>query len=387
MLALALSRCTDPKEGDAVGTSPEAILGGDTITALDSPILYLSGPEGGCTATLVAPNLVVTARHCVAQTTDGPFSCTTAGDLVMTGTGAGQIGADDPPSSLSFFTNAQVVAGTVFSGAPAAVGAHTISTNTPTSCRDDLAFVVLKEAIVGVSIARVRIDSRTSMGEVVSVWGYGLTSQVKDPLAQRVRRNAQIVGVGPDVPVSTTQAAPVRAVRLGPDDITCAGDSGGPVTSAATGAIIAIASLGNEPNRNSPTCTNYGSPDTTGPRLAAYVGLAQSAFAAAGASPVRESSPLGDASLEAASMDDASSDDASPEGALTEGVALGEEAEEVARPPSPEGAPADLRVVPTVTGGSCAMARESVRQSIPFGALVIAFAASAATVARHRRRR
>ncbi|MDP8998977.1 MAG: trypsin-like serine protease, partial [Myxococcota bacterium] len=314
------------------------------------------------------------ARHCVAQTTDGPFSCTPEGDLVVNGTGAGQIGANDPPSSLAFFTNTQVMAGTAVAGAPATVGASTISTNTPTSCRDDLAFVVLKQPIMGVVIAPVRIDSLTSMGEIVSVWGYGLTGQVRDALALRVRYNAQIVGVGPDVPVGTTQPAPVRAVRLGPDDITCAGDSGGPITSAATGAVIAIASLGNQPNRNSPSCSDFGLPDTTGPRLAAYTSLAQMAFAAAGASPVSEYADMGDASSETASQDDAhegSTDDASAEGASAQDASESGELEEPGPTPSPDSAPPDPRVAPTVTGGSCGITPESRTGSAPFSALVV----------------
>ncbi|MDP9002820.1 MAG: trypsin-like serine protease, partial [Myxococcota bacterium] len=69
LLPLALSRCSGGKDGEPLETAREPILNGDAATAPDSPIVYLSGPEGTCTATLIAPNLVVTARHCVAQTT------------------------------------------------------------------------------------------------------------------------------------------------------------------------------------------------------------------------------------------------------------------------------------------------------------------------------
>jgi Trypsin len=377
VLPLALSQC-GANGGEPTSTSRAAIVGGDTVTALDSPVLYLSGPEGTCTATLIAPRLVVTARHCVAQTPEGTFSCTAAGDLVMTGSAAGQIGVNDPPSSLSFFTNAQAVARTVFSAAPDAVGAYTISTNTQTSCRDDLAFVVLQQAIPGVAVAPVRIDGPTTVGETVSVWGYGLTSQVNEPLSLKVRNGALVVGVGPDTPVSTTQLAPVRAVRLGPDDITCSGDSGGPVTSAATGAVIAVASLGNLPNLSTPSCTNAGHPDTTGPRLAAYRDLALSAFAAAGASPVLESVAPGDASPEAESPAEA----ASPDEAGTDAAEAGEPPE-AGQTPTPESAHPDPSVVMTATGGSCAMAR-GPEGPAPLFAWALAFAVGTLAVGRRR---
>lgn len=295
---------------DPTGKSRDPILAGQPVSATDSPILYLSGPEGACTATLIAPTLVVTARHCVAKTTDGQFSCTPAGDLVMPGNLAGQIGSNDAPDQLDFFTNLQVVNGTVLSpGIPDAVGSQIISTNTLTACKDDLAFVVLNQPISGIVPAAVRIDSPTVTGETVSMWGYGLTEEASATNALRVRANAQIVGVGPDTPMNTVQLAPVRAVRLGPDDITCNGDSGGPITSAATGAVIAVASLGNEANWASPTCSNFGNPDTTGPRLAAYRSLTLLAFSAAGATPVPEygadAAPVSDAAPDEAAAAEA----------------------------------------------------------------------------------
>ena len=57
----------------------------------------------------------------------------------------------------------------------------------------------------GVAVAPVRLDAPTMVGETVSVWGYGLTSQINEPVGLRVRNGALVVGVGPDTPASTTQ--------------------------------------------------------------------------------------------------------------------------------------------------------------------------------------
>ncbi len=366
LLVLALPACAG-SPGEATGSSREAILSGTTVTAPDSPVLFLRGEEGTCTATLIAPNLVVTARHCVADTPEGMFSCTSDGDLVVTGTGAGEIGADDPSSSLAFYTNARVIAGTTMTGAPDVVGATTISTNSTTSCKDDVAFVVLAQPILGIAPAPIRIDMQTQLGESVSAWGYGLTSQIQDPLALRVRDNALIEGVGPDMPAGGTQLAPLRAIRIGPDDLTCNGDSGGPITATSTGAIIGIASLGAEANMSTPNCTNGGTSDTTGPRLAAYEALALYAFAAAGATPTLE---LGAPPLPV---------DAGPEAGPPPEMEAGSTITTKNVPPT-------TPVAYRATGGSCSAAPLSRDSASPFGLIVVAFGWMSARTLRRRAR-
>jgi hypothetical protein len=263
------------------------------------------------------------------------------------------MGALASPGSISIFTNQQVIDGSVFSGNPMAVGAQIITTASLTVCSDDIAFVVLDRAIPGVTPAAIRLNGPTSTGELVDSWGYGLTEVPRDATALRVRRSVDIVGVGPDVPQSTTQAAPLRAVRLGPDDVTCNGDSGGPITSAATGALIAVASLGNEADLFSPACTDYGSPDTTGPRLGAYNVLALRAFAAAGATPILEPTPDAGVPLEAG--------------------------------PGPDAGPVETLSLYTATGGACSAGSVPGGRNESFGAVALTFAWAAGAVGRRRR--
>ncbi|HXN30987.1 MAG TPA: trypsin-like serine protease, partial [Polyangiaceae bacterium] len=291
-LGVALAHCGGVGD-DPPRASSQAIIGGSVADAADSPVLLLLGPEGGCSAVLVAPTLAMTARHCVASTTPGSFSCTAAGEVVNTGNGAGQIGTDNVAATLTFFAAASANAGA--SGTPDAVGVRIISTQTPTACRDDLAFVVLDRTIPGLVPAPIRITRTTSVGETVSVWGYGLTDHLA-PMALRVADGVQIAGVGPDVALTSTQVAPVRAVRVGP--VTCQGDSGGPVVSAATGAVIAIVSLGSQAGANGPYCTSNELADTTGPRLAAYHDWIATVFQEAGASPLTDD-PTDDAATDA----------------------------------------------------------------------------------------
>lgn len=217
---------------------------------------------------MVAPHLIATVRHCVAKNTPGAFSCTASGDLIANDTGAGTIGFDDLPSSLTFFTSASVTQG-VQPNNPDAVGVRIVSTNTSTACRDDLAFVVLDRVIPGVVPLPLRLDPLTLVGEPLSVWGYGLTDHIEGT-ALRVRTDVPVVAVGPDKPSTTPQPAPVRTIKTG--SVTCLGDSGGPFV-GADGTVVAVVSVGAQTDQ--PYCdddaANLG---TVGPRIGAYKPLA-----------------------------------------------------------------------------------------------------------------
>ena len=311
-----LPGCGSAERGEIPASGSLAIVGGSESDAAESPVLFLVGPEGACSAVLVGSRLALTVHHCVAHTMPGRFSCTASGDLMPSSNGGGQVGADDVPSSISFFTDSAVSQGG--NSSAAAAGARIVDTQSPSVCRDDLAFVVLDRAIPGISPAPLRLTRPTQAGELVSVWGYGLT----DAPAQsglRVRSDVPILAVGPDTPSSLTQPAPVRAIRTGP--VTCQGDSGGPFISEQTGAVVALVSLGSQAGTAGPYCSPSELTDTLGPRLGAYQTLAMQAFAASGDTPVAEPDPGADASAADAPFADAAAetstdnDDASPDDA------------------------------------------------------------------------
>jgi len=401
LCGMALAQCGGSPEPGPLGHSSQAILGGTIVDAAESPFLYIEGPEGTCTGTLIAPTLVATARHCVAELSEGPFSCDASGNLIGGGVG-GQIGIDNSPGAISFYRSSEVVPGQPL-GAAQAVGLQILSTQTPTVCADDLAFVVLNQSIPGIAPAPIRLGG-TQAGETVSVWGYGLTDQSEAPTELRVRDDVQIVGVGPLVATTTTQAAPLRAVRVGPGAITCNGDSGGPMTSAATGAVIAVVSLGEQASSTGPFCSDSTNSDTTGPLLADYSDLVRAAFLAAGQTPILETvsdaaSAAPDAVAEAAPSSDSEADsdaaleserDAAEEATpsmLEAGSLPSSEAGSSVGPPS-VGPSATVSTGPfayAVSGGSCSIGSNVRARSIPRGLMALAVGVAAA-VARRRRR-
>ena len=291
LFGLALVQCGAGTDEEQTATSRQAIVAGTVASTSGPPVLYLEGPQGTCTAVLIAPTLVATARHCTAELVEGPSSCDSEGNLIPNGSGAGELGADDAPSALSFFSAAHVSSGHV-ADTPDAVGTQIFSTQAVSICADDLAFVVLDHAVAGIHPASIRIDSPTQVGEGVSVFGYGFTDVSMAPLLLRVRNDAQVVGVGPSTGTSVPQAAPPRSLRVGPGSVTCNGDSGGPIMSTASGAVVGLVSLGTQAT-SGPYCTNGTTADTTGPELSqpVYRDLIMSAFKAAGASPILEMFP------------------------------------------------------------------------------------------------
>jgi hypothetical protein len=171
----------------------------------------------------------------------------------------------------------------VAQGTPDAVGARILSTESPSGCRDDLSFIVLDRSLPAVPV-QVRLDRPTSIGDGVSVWGYGQTIKASDPTALRVYDSAQIVGIGPSVATTSPELAPLRAVRVGIGAITCDGDSGGPILSSDTGALVATVSIGSQALAGG-GCAATGDSPTTGPQLSQYRDLVLQAFAAANTTP------------------------------------------------------------------------------------------------------
>lgn len=67
----------EPAPSLARETTEQAIYGGSTTTKYPFVLgmVSLSGPGGICTATLIAPNLALTARHCISDTNSDNIDC------------------------------------------------------------------------------------------------------------------------------------------------------------------------------------------------------------------------------------------------------------------------------------------------------------------------
>src|SRR5690606_13404953 len=80
-----------------LGQVAQPVVGGEPSDDSTNSVVLLNahGPDGGrsCTGSVVAPRMIITARHCVSTFVDGSFSCTSDGNLGDSSDGAGSLGS------------------------------------------------------------------------------------------------------------------------------------------------------------------------------------------------------------------------------------------------------------------------------------------------------
>jgi MYXO-CTERM domain-containing protein len=221
-----------------------------------------------CSGALVAPNVVLTARHCVAQKLSDTVACDEDG-LSMQGP---QVGANVPPGTLHVFVGATPN----LYGTPAANGRALFAPTGDTLCNSDIAFIVLDRPLTGIAPIPIRLASAARAGEVVHVVGYGTNDQGL-PTGVRLRTQPLPVrAVGRGISRNHTPLA-THEFELGRS--ACDGDSGGPAIGEATGAVLGVVSRGASCN------DDFGHVFV---QPSGFRALLDQAFAYAGAQPIAE---------------------------------------------------------------------------------------------------
>jgi Trypsin len=277
--------CSNAPPDAPTGSEHENIIAGEPSPADQDGVVLLRAVQEDtsellCTASLVAPNLILTARHCVAHISDGDFSCSPRGDLSDNPTGAGELGLTVSPENL------EVYAGKAPRKSPVARGQQVVSTLTPNVCKDDLAFVVLDTAL-DLPVIPMRLGRPAQLHELAVLVGYGIRAdrQLIDYQTQprQQKRGLEVAGVGPALDADATTLPPRSLLTEGPSG--CQGDSGGPLLAESSGALLGVYSLG---SAISCSAVNVRSQLVHVPF---FQPLIDEAFAAAGDEPVPEPTP------------------------------------------------------------------------------------------------
>jgi len=273
MAALAGAACSAPSE---VATLQASIVNGELSDETDDAVVEVYAGEPGsqdhCSGALIAPNVMLTALHCVAEfDTSGKFTCDSTGALT-TRPPAGSIGATKDPATIT------VHVGVTPNQDPDAIGATVFGSRSNLICRNDIAVVVLDREL-DLPVAPVRLERRTRRGELVRAVGYGSTG-MSGRIQRYVRRDVTVTHVGEerDFEPEGTAAPNTFVVTEGP----CQGDSGGPAISEETGAVVGVYSISAGSSCTAPGIRNVF---TT---VAPFVDMIQEAMELAGHEPVLE---------------------------------------------------------------------------------------------------
>jgi hypothetical protein len=268
---IAIAPACGPVDPD-LETSQSAIYGGLKDDGSDDAVVALRVGDASnyrlCTGALIAPNVVLTARHCTSIPATETIGCNAAGQS----TNGVQFLADNAPSDIHVYVGVSPI----MTATPRANGSRVFRPTSSALCNTDIALVVLDQKIDGITPLRVRLSGGVAVGEIIRSVGYGENDQNYTSGVRYKRDDVAVMALGAGVMKDGTV---LGSGELEIGRATCQGDSGGPGISAQTGAIIGVASRG-------VSCTmEYGHVYM---RAAAMRALFDDAFAVAGGAPLEE---------------------------------------------------------------------------------------------------
>jgi hypothetical protein len=170
--------------------------------------------QGLCTGALIAPNVVLTARHCVSKTSE----------QVRCPADEPQVLGDRAASSLLV-----LVGDDVTHAVPVARGRELVVPDVDALCDDDIALIVLDRPVVGIDPLDVRLHG-VAKGDHVRAIGFG--------------KKGNHVAAGTKVLREHVRVTEATATEFMVGEATCQGDSGGPALDEASGDVVGVVSRG-----------------------------------------------------------------------------------------------------------------------------------------------
>ena len=232
LLGLGLVGCSGVTPMDGGATERSDIIGGQNDSTHRGVFGVVIKNQALCSASLILPNLLLTARHCVADvsTGDGNIDCK-----------ASNFGTPYAPSSFVASWAADLT-GTVQPSAIFDVDKVYVPT-APLVCGNDIALLRLTTNVASTAAATIipRVDMAPMTDEGFSAVGYGLTDPNDTQGATAgIRRSAGGLNVGC---VGAVDCAGTRATdtEWAANSAICHGDSGGPALDAQE-QVIGVAS-------------------------------------------------------------------------------------------------------------------------------------------------
>ncbi|MCB9524198.1 MAG: trypsin-like serine protease [Myxococcales bacterium] len=231
LTATTLLACSPPEDAMQIGVRSDHIAGGQvdrSNTGVVGIAMFSEIAGGLCSGTLIAPNLVLTAQHCVAELNTGQYvQC-----------GRSRFGTVIDPNSVAVTTETTMPqSGRGYYGVRQVI----VPQEDRGACGNDIALLVLTRNIPAAEATPLvpRFDPQPQRNEVVSLIGYGITSDGGwDSGTRRIRQRSSVVCGG-----ATCERFGADASEFVLDEGSCQGDSGGPAVDSQ-GMVLGALSRG-----------------------------------------------------------------------------------------------------------------------------------------------
>ncbi|MGH7280684.1 MAG: S1 family peptidase [Polyangiaceae bacterium] len=255
VVTCAVAACTGASPDDAAGSIADDVSTGSIEVVhgvadrnRDPAVIAIDiGGEALCSGSLIAPNVVLTARHCVSNTTE-EVECPAQ---------SAQIQGNLTPSTLTILSGDDAD-----SAQELARGKKIVTPSSNVLCDEDIALIELDRNVTSITPLSLRSGNVTK-GEHLRLVGYGKSSDESGAGAKLLRTNVPVVSV--------------TAHEFETGEATCNGDSGGPAIDETSGEIVGVVS------RGGPTCEGAGTTNIF-TRTDAFASLIASATGSSGGS-------------------------------------------------------------------------------------------------------